>query len=426
MNIGEAFRFSIRALSANKLRSLLTALGMVIGNASVILVVTTALTSRDYILQQIRGIGSNIVYAYCETAGPLGAEIEADFVKLADIDAVREQLGPRIVAATGVMTQFDHDIDAVREQLGPRIVAATGVMTQFDLMRIGGREENVQVIGSDEQYAPVRNLAVVAGRFLVPGDVLLRGKVALLTEKLALRLYGDPQAGIGQVLKVHGLQFTVIGVFKERVASFGLSELSGETVLIPVTVIRYFTPVERIDPMYVQARSADDVEAVTVAVRQILQSRHNPRARYLVENLTAILETAKQVSLVLTVVLMLISAIALIISGIGIMNIMLVTVTERTREIGLRMAIGASRREVLRQFVLEAMMLSLSGGLIGILLGISIPLSARYFLEGVDIPISAVSIVVALGVSCLVGLVFGLLPANRAARLNPSEALRYE
>ena len=398
MNIAEAFRFSVNALSANKLRSMLTALGMVIGNASVILVVTIAITSRDYILQQIRGIGSNIVYAYCQNAGPQGAEVDADFVKLADIDAVREQLGPRIVAATGVITQFD-------------------------LMRIGGREENVRVIGSDEEYAPVRNLAVVAGRSLVQGDVLLRGKVALLTEKLALRLYGDPQAAVGQSLKVHGLQFTVVGVFKERVASFGLSELSEEAVLIPVTVIRYFTPVERIDPMYV---SPDDVPAVTLGVRQILESRHNPRARYLVENLTAILETAKQVSLVLTVVLLLISAIALIISGIGIMNIMLVTVTERTREIGLRMAIGASRRDVLRQFVLEAMMLSLSGGLIGILLGISIPLSARYFLEGIDIPISPISIVVALSVSCLVGLVFGLLPANRAARLNPSEALRYE
>jgi putative ABC transport system permease protein len=380
---------------------LLTALGMVIGNASVILVVTIALTSRDYVLQQIRGIGSNIVYAYCENGGPQGAEIDADFVKLADIDAVREQLAGRIVAATGVMTTFD-------------------------LMRIGGREQNVQVIGSDEEYARVRNLAVVAGRFMVQGDVLLRGKVALLTEKLALRLYGDPQSAIGQVMKVHGLQFTVIGVFKERVASFGLSELGGEAVLIPVTVVRYFAPVERIDPMYVQAESADDVPGVTVAVRQILESRHNPRARYLVENLTAILETAKQVSMVLTVVLMLISAIALIISGIGIMNIMLVTVTERTREIGLRMAIGASRRDVLRQFVLEAVMLSLSGGLIGIVLGVSIPLSARYFVEGLDIPISPISVVVALGVSCLVGLVFGLLPANRAAKLNPSEALRYE
>jgi putative ABC transport system permease protein len=401
MNIGEAFRFSFRALSSNRLRSALTALGMVIGNASVILVVTIAMTSRDYVLQQIRGIGSNIVYAYCQNGGPQGAEIDEDFVKLADIDAVREQMDGRIVAATGVMTTFD-------------------------LMRIGGREENVQVIGSDEEYAPVRNLAVVAGRFLVQADVLLRSKVTLLTEKLAIRLYGDPQSAVGQTLKIHGLQFTVIGVFKERVASFGLSELSGDTALIPVTVVRYFDPVERIDPMYVQARDAADVPAVTDAVRRILESRHNPRARYLVENLTEILETAKNVSLILTIVLLLISAIALIISGIGIMNIMLVTVTERTREIGLRMAIGASRRDVMRQFVMEAMMLSLSGGVLGIAVGISIPLAARYFVEGLAIPISPVSVVVAVGVSCLVGLVFGLLPASRAARLNPSEALRYE
>ncbi len=314
----------------------------------------------------------------------------------------------------------------MRQQLDSRIVAATGVMTTFDLMRIGGTEENVQVIGSDEDYARVRNLAVVAGRFLVQSDVLLRGKVALLTEKLAIRLYGDPQAAVGQVMKIHGLQFTVIGVFKERVASFGLSELSGETALIPVTVARYFIPVERIDPMYVQAREAGDVPAVTDAVRRILESRHNPRARYLVENLTEILETAKQVSMVLTIVLLLISAIALIISGIGIMNIMLVTVTERTREIGLRMAIGASRRDVLRQFIVEAMLLSLSGGVLGILVGISIPLAAGYFMEGLDLPISPLSVLVAMGVSCLVGLIFGLLPANRAARLNPSEALRYE
>jgi putative ABC transport system permease protein len=157
-----------------------------------------------------------------------------------------------------------------------------------------------------------------------------------------------------------------------------------------------------------------------------LQGRHRPGARYLVENLTAILDAAKNIALVLTLVLILISAIALLISGIGIMNIMLVTVTERTREIGIRMAVGASRREVLQQFLLEAILLSLSGGLAGIMVGVAMPLSVQYFAEGVRIPISVVSIAVAFGVSCLVGLIFGLLPANRAARLNPTEALRYE
>jgi len=401
MRIGEAFGFSVRALNANRVRSLLTALGMVIGNASVILVVTISLTSRDFILEQIRGIGSNMVYAYYETAGQAGVEVDADFVKLADVEAAREQFGERIVAATGVMTQFDR-------------------------MLIGGREEDVKVIGSDEDYPPVRNLVLLSGRFLDWSDVSLRQKVALLTEKLAQRLYGSQSASVGQVLKVHGIQFTVIGTFKEKVASFGLSELSSETILIPVTVMRYFTPVERIDPMYVQVRRSDDVVPMTAAVKSLLESRHRPGARYYVENLTSILDTAENIALVLTIVLILISAIALVISGIGIMNIMLVTVSERTREIGIRMSIGATRREVLQQFLLEAVLLSLSGGLVGILVGVSMPLSVQYFVEGVRVPISITSIVVAFAVSCLVGLVFGLLPANRASRLNPTEALRYE
>jgi putative ABC transport system permease protein len=401
MQLGEAFRFSVRALRANKVRSLLTALGMVIGNASVILVATISLTSRDYILEQIRGVGSNMVYAYYETAGQTGAEVEADFVKLADVEAVRQQLGPRIVAATGVITQYDR-------------------------MIIGGREQDIKVIGSDEYYPSVRNLVPLAGRFMDWSDVSLRQKVALLTEKLATRLYGGQRASIGQVLKVHGIQFTVIGTFKERVASFGLSELSGETIVIPISVVRYFAPVERIDPMYVQVRRSEDVEPVTTAVRGILEGRHRPGARYLVENLTAILDAARNIALVLTAVLILISAIALLISGIGIMNIMLVTVTERTREIGVRMAVGASRREILQQFLIEAIMLSSIGGLAGILVGVAMPLSVQFFAEGIRIPISITSIVIAFAVSCLVGLVFGLLPANRAARLNPTEALRYE
>jgi putative ABC transport system permease protein len=184
--------------------------------------------------------------------------------------------------------------------------------------------------------------------------------------------------------------------------------------------------VERIDPMYVQARSPQDVESVTQMVRQIVESRHRPGARYRVENLRPILDAAQNIALILSLVLVLVSAIALIISGIGIMNIMLVTVTERTREIGVRMAVGASRSEILRQFLIEAVILSLGGGLIGILIGVAMPLSVRFFAEGFDIPISTMSIVVAFLVSCGVGLLFGMLPANRASRLNPTEALRYE
>ena len=214
-------------------------------------------------------------------------------------------------------------------------------------MLIGGKERDVRVNGSDPDYKTVRNLVVTSGRFLDASDVALRQKVALLTDKLAERLYGTRAGAVGQIIKVHGLQFTVIGTFKERVESFGQSELSQDTILIPFTVLRYFTPVERIDPMYVEVRSPQDVEAVTASVKQILEARHRPGASYHVENLTAILDAAKSIALVLSLVLVLVSAIALAISGIGIMNIMLVTVTERTREIGLRMAVGASRREIL-------------------------------------------------------------------------------
>jgi putative ABC transport system permease protein len=401
MQIGEALRFSYQALKANKIRTFLTALGLVIGNASVILVVTISLTSRDYILDQIRGIGSNLIYAHYEAGTLTATQVEADFVKLADVEAVREQLGSRIAAATGVMTNYDR-------------------------IAINGREEDIAVIGSDEQYEIVRNLVIPAGRFMDANDVVMRNKVAMLTEKLARRLYGSQDGAIGQVIKLHGLQFIVIGTFREKTSSFGMSELADETILIPLPVLRYFTSSERIDPMYIQTRTPEDVEPVTRMVRTILESRHRPGARYRVENLSAILDAAKNIALILTLVLILVSAIALIISGIGIMNIMLVTVTERTREIGVRMAVGASRREVLQQFLAEAVLISIGGGLIGILIGVAIPFGIRYVVNDVQIPISTVSVVVAFGVSLLVGLAFGILPANRAARLNPTEALRYE
>ncbi|HUA20981.1 MAG TPA: FtsX-like permease family protein, partial [Bryobacteraceae bacterium] len=305
-------------------------------------------------------------------------------------------------------------------------VAATGISTTFDRMLINGKEQDLRVNGSDQDYQTVRNLVVTSGRFLDAGDVALRQKVVLLTDKLAERLYGTRTGATGQILKIHGLQFTVIGTFKERVESFGQSELTDNTALIPFTVARYFTPVERVDPMYVEVRSPQEVESVTLAVRQILESRHRPGASYHVENLTAILNAAKNVALILSLVLILVSAIALVISGVGIMNIMLVTVTERTREIGLRMAVGASRKDVLEQFLTESVILSLAGGLIGIAVGISIPLSVGFFTDQFRLAISPTSVVVAFAVSLTVGVVFGMLPANRASRLNPTEALRYE
>ncbi len=402
MNIGEAMHFSVQALRQNPVRSFLTGLGMVIGTASVILVVTISLTSQNYILEQIEGVGSNMIFASYEVGTQASsAEVNGDFIKIADVQAIREQLAGQIVAATGIETNYD---------------------TMF----LNGKEERILVLGSDEYYKPVRNLVVLAGRFLDGSDVELRQHVALLTGKLAKRLYGSQNAALGQTIKIHGLQFTIIGTFKEKVESFGQSELNDETIVIPITVQQYFTRVERIDPLYVQVRSPQQVEDTTREVTEILQSRHRAGATYKVENLTAILNAAKSISEVLTAVLVLVSAIALVISGIGIMNIMLVTVTERTREIGVRMAVGASRREIMLQFLTEAILISVGGGAFGILAGVALPLSVQYFVDNIRIPISLWSIGIAFTVSSLVGLIFGMLPASRASRLNPTEALRYE
>jgi putative ABC transport system permease protein len=402
MQLGEAMSFSFQALRQNPVRSFLTGLGMVIGTASVILVVTISLTSRNYILEQIEGVGSNMIFASYEVGTQeSSAEVNADFIKVADVQAIREQLAGRIVAATGIENNYD-------------------------AMFIDGKEERLLVIGSDEYYRPVRNLVVLAGRFLDSSDVEQRQKVALMTEKLAKRLYGGQNAALGRLIKIHGLQFTVIGTFKEKVESFGQSELNAETIVIPITVQSYFTRVERIDPLYVQVQSPGEVEAVTGQVKDILQSRHRVGATYKVENLTGILNAAKSISEVLTLVLILVSAIALVISGIGIMNIMLVTVTERTREIGVRMAVGASRREIMLQFLTEAVLISVGGGAFGILAGVALPVSVQYFVDNFRIPISVWSIVIAFTVSSLVGLIFGILPASRASKLNPTEALRYE
>jgi putative ABC transport system permease protein len=216
-------------------------------------------------------------------------------------------------------------------------------------------------------------------------------------------------------------------VFRERASTFGASEIQRESVVVPFRLLRTFTGTELIKVLYVQAASAESVDGVTSALRQLLERRHRPGARYRVENLSGILDAARRISTALSVTLVVIALVALGVSGVGIMNVMLVTVAERAHEIGLRKAVGAPRRTILAQFLIEAGVISGTGAIAGVVLAVVLLIPARWFLPPeLSVQVSPWAVLLALGVSASVGIVFGYLPAERAASLQPVDALRHE
>ena len=398
MDLHETFSVALDALRSNKLRAVLTSLGVIIGSASIVLVVTVALTSKTFVLQQIESVGSNLVWSEMiktpDKAQPLSHELTLD-----DMEAIRTI--PQVIQVAGV-----------REL--PMSVIAQGV------------ERPVNLIGVTQGYQEIRRLLILRGRYFDSTDMQRRDKVCLITKQLAARLFGQENP-LGRSVRMGELTFSVIGVFVERVETFGLSDIQEESVIIPFGLMKYYAGVDVIRVLDAQAASSEEVPAVQRQVAQILKSRHPADAEYDVQTLTAILEAARKISLALTIVLIVIAFIALLISGIGIMNIMLVTVKERTREIGIRKAIGAARREILYQFLVEAFLISGGGAVIGILIGLAVPVTAQMFLPGnLRVPVSGTSVVLAFVVSCSTGLFFGYLPADQAARMEPIESLRYE
>jgi putative ABC transport system permease protein len=399
MDLKETLSVSVDALRANKLRAMLTSLGVIIGSASIVLVVTVALTSKKFVISQIEAVGSNVVWAELirssEKAQPLSYEMTED-----DMEAAKDTI-PEIAQVAGTS-----DVQMS--------VVAQGVVRP------------VTLIGVTTGYREIRRLVVLRGRYLDSLDMEAHSKNCVITPQLAKRLFGQDNP-VGRDLHVGELIFTIIGVFNERVETFGLSDIQTETVLIPFGLIKYYTGVNTLKVLDVQAATPEDVPVVQRRLSELLQSRHPSSAEYHVQTLTSILKAARDISLALTIVLIVIAAIALIISGIGIMNIMLVTVTERTREIGIRKAIGAARREIMYQFLTEAFLISGGGAVFGILIGLLVPAVAQVFLPGnLRVPVSPLSVVLAFVVSCSTGLFFGYLPANQAARLQPVESLRYE
>jgi putative ABC transport system permease protein len=371
-----------------------------IGTASLVLVVTIGLTGKQYILNQIQGIGANLIYASYSGGGQ------------------------RITGATFDELTLD-DVKAVREQV-PSVVAASPFVSLNDSISVGdGKQEDILILGVFPEYSRVRNLVVLSGRFFDDTDSQARDKVGVITEKLAIKLFQSSQNAVGQTIKLSGLPFTVVGVFKERVETFGQSEVEDNTMLIPYSVSRFFLPSDTVRQIYFTVGSADEVPSATTQIKRVLQSRHRPESVYHVENLTQLLDLAAKSANVLTIVLLLVAGVVLLVSGIGIMNIMLATVTSRIREIGIRKAMGATKREIRLQFLSEALLISLSGGIVGIVIGLAIPFSVRFF-TAFRIPISGLSAIIAIVVSSMVGILFGTVPAIRASQLDPVESLRYE
>jgi putative ABC transport system permease protein len=402
MMLSEIMKLAIDSFKAAKTRFILTALGMVIGTASVILVVTIGMTGRQYVLELIQRFGTNSVEV--EYSG--GGATQAERVRYTD-NLTRD------------------DEQAVLAQL-PDVMYSSPVMDMHDRISFGGGVvKDTLVLGVSPQYQYIHNLIVTTGRFFDDTDDTTHQKCAVISEEFAKERFGSSDSSIGRTFEISGIPFTVIGVFKMSVNDFGQSEIADQTILIPYSVVRYFTGTERVNQIYFSMRSMDEVPDAAKDIIRIIKARHRPDSVYKAQTLKELLDVAAKSADALTAVLVLVAAVTLAVGGVGIINIMLANVRSRIREIGIRKALGATYREIKLQFLAEALIISLTGGVVGTLVGMAVPLSIRLFTD-YKLPISPWSVIIALTAATGVGVVFGTVPATRAAQMDPVDALKYE
>ena len=396
MSLREALRVALQALAANRMRSALTTLGVLIGVMAVVLLVAIGQGARDEVTGAIEGLGSNLVFALPGDGGFGAAPARSRF---------------------GV-----DDIEEADRALGPPDARVAGYVVSGESVQAEGERMSVSVLGVTPAYLSVVTREVARGQPLTPSDDLVGRRVALLGAGVADTLFDDLDP-VGRDLTIAGIRYRVIGVM-ERVGGQPFGPSPDRQVLVPVSAAQRMFGTDRIDAIFVRAESTGTIDADAAVLERVLAERHD-RADFTVLTQDEILGVAGDILQILTLVLGAIAGISLLVGGVGVSNIMLVSVSERTGEIGLRKALGARTRDITRQFLLEAVVLTSVGGLVGLGLGV---LLARVVAAVGPIPASVTgwSVALALGVSVAVGVFFGVWPARRAGRLDPVEALRRE
>ncbi|OLC22118.1 MAG: hypothetical protein AUH33_00410 [Chloroflexi bacterium 13_1_40CM_68_21] len=422
MKLYDSFRSALQSLVVNKLRSALTMLGVIIGVAAVIAMVSVGNGASASVQATILNLGSNLVTVqpqFGNDQGLKGAGAQAQNLTLDDMRSIQNQLGGSIVAAEA------------EQQTGRWQVTAAG------------QNWNTQVTGVTEDYPTVRDWKLDSGEFFTTSDLNVNAQVAILGTTTAANLFGDADA-VGQTIQLRQvfgdrgggrariLNFRVVGVLTTKGSTFGFSR--DDQIVVPLTTAQHVLTgrLNIVNAIVIKATSSDTMDATTSDVQSILLQRHNiadpASADFTVTNQNDTLAALSSVTGTFTLLLGAIGGISLLVGGIGIMNIMLVSVNERTREIGIRKAVGARRGDILTQFLIEAMALTGLGGVLGILLGWAITEVVHRIPQAASLPllITSGTVIIAVGVSVAIGVVFGLYPALRAARLHPIQALRYE
>lgn len=397
----ETFETALHRFHTHPVQTALTLAGLVVGTAAIIVIVALGLTGRTFVMSQIEGVGSHLVWASYEGTVTAGVARSLE-------DQITESDARAVAARTDLFS------------------GVTPLVELHGTVSVLSRAADVSVLGTTPNYATVRkNLRILRGRFLDEDDVTQRTRVCVVSHPLYQDLFGHDDSP-EKTIRTLGMSFRVVGEFDKPVDTMGQGEVTPYSIFVPITVTWFFTPTRRVDTVFAEVREFPDIPRAAATVEEMLRDRHHHGSVFKVKSMTTVIRVARTISFGLIAAFIVAAAVSVVVGGVGIMNILLASVEQRTREIGVRMSVGARRRDILRQFLFEALLLGAVGSSLGVAVGLGLPLLARFFVHGVTIRISGLSAAFAFLFSCAVTLVFAVVPAYRAATLNPTEALRYE